>query len=67
MLIPRVIPILTIDNNYLVKTKKYKNPCYVGDPFNALRIFNEKEVFYILLFFQGDAYLYSLGIYMSLL
>ena len=44
MLIPRVIPVLTIDNNYLVKTKKYKDPVYIGDPFNALRIFNEKEV-----------------------
>ncbi len=44
MLFPRVIPVLTIDNNYLVKTKKYKEPYYVGDPFNALRIFNEKEV-----------------------
>ena len=44
MLIPRVIPVLTIDTNYLVKKKKFKNPRYVGDPFNALRIFNEKDV-----------------------
>ena len=44
MLIPRVIPVLTILNKKLVKTKKFKNPVYIGDPINALRIFNKKEV-----------------------
>ena len=44
MLRPRIIPCLLIKNNGLVKTTKFKNPKYVGDPINAVRIFNEKEV-----------------------
>ena len=40
----RVIPILTIDNNRLVKTLKFKRPKYIGDPINALKIFNTKMV-----------------------
>lgn len=40
----RVIPILTIDGNRLVKTVKFKNPKYIGDPINAIKIFNDKEV-----------------------
>ena len=44
MLVPRVIPILLIDNHRLVKTINFKNPIYIGDPLNAVRIFNEKEV-----------------------
>ena len=44
MLNPRIIPCLLIHNNGLVKTVKFKNPKYVGDPLNAVKIFNEKEV-----------------------
>jgi imidazole glycerol-phosphate synthase subunit HisF len=44
MLHPRLIPCLLIQNNGLVKTVKFKNPKYVGDPINAVRIFNEKLV-----------------------
>jgi imidazole glycerol-phosphate synthase subunit HisF len=40
----RVIPVLLIDNKKLVKTIRFKNAGYVGDPINALKIFNEKEV-----------------------
>lgn len=40
----RVIPVLTIYNYDLVKTRKFKNPKYIGDPINAVKIFNEKEV-----------------------
>jgi cyclase len=40
----RVIPCLLLSNGGLVKTKKFKNSVYVGDPLNAIRIFNEKEV-----------------------
>ncbi len=40
----RTIPILTIHGNDLVKTIKFKNPRYVGDPLNVVRIFNNKEV-----------------------
>lgn len=43
MLRPRVIPCLLIQNNGLVKTVQFEKPKYVGDPINAVRIFNEKE------------------------
>lgn len=44
MLKHRVIPALLLRNNGLVKTVRFKDPKYVGDPINAIRIFNEKEV-----------------------
>ncbi len=44
MLRSRVIPCLLIHKKGLVKTVKFKNPKYVGDPINAVKIFNEKEV-----------------------
>jgi cyclase len=44
MLYPRIIPCLLIQNKGLVKTVKFKEPKYVGDPINAVKIFNEKEV-----------------------
>lgn len=44
MLLPRIIPCLLIKNGGLVKTVNFKNPRYLGDPINAVRIFNEKEV-----------------------
>ncbi|KFF24544.1 AglZ/HisF2 family acetamidino modification protein [Chryseobacterium vrystaatense] len=44
MLRPRIIPSLLLQDNGLVKTVNFKNPKYVGDPINAVRIFNEKEV-----------------------
>jgi cyclase len=40
----RVIPTLLIENRNLVKTTRFKFPSYVGDPINAVKIFNEKEV-----------------------
>ena len=40
----RIIPVLTIMGNRLVKTVKFKNPNYIGDPLNAIKIFNEKKV-----------------------
>lgn len=43
MLRPRIIPCLLIRDKGLVKTVGFKNPKYVGDPINAVRIFNEKE------------------------
>jgi cyclase len=39
----RVIPCLLLRGNGLVKTKKYKDAVYVGDPVNAVRIFSDKE------------------------
>ena len=44
MLRPRILPSLLIHENGLVKTVNFKNPKYVGDPINAVKIFNEKEV-----------------------
>jgi imidazole glycerol-phosphate synthase subunit HisF len=40
----RVIPVLLIKGDGLVKSRKFKNSRYVGDPINAVRIFNDKEV-----------------------
>lgn len=45
----RVIPVLTIDDGKLVKTVRFKNPNYIGDPVNAVKIFNDKEVDEIVL------------------
>jgi len=44
MLRPRIIPCLLVKNGGLVKTIRFGNPKYVGDPINAVKIFNEKEV-----------------------
>ncbi|WP_395051200.1 AglZ/HisF2 family acetamidino modification protein [Flavobacterium sp.] len=44
MLRPRIIPSLLVHENGLVKTVNFKNPKYVGDPINAVKIFNEKAV-----------------------
>ena len=44
MLRGRVIPCLLLRNGGLVKTRRFKDAKYVGDPINAIRIFNEKEV-----------------------
>lgn len=44
MLRPRIVPCLLVHQGGLVKTVKFKDPKYVGDPINAVRIFNEKEV-----------------------
>lgn len=41
---PRVIPSLLIQDGGLVKTKQFKKPEYLGDPINAVKIFNEKGV-----------------------
>lgn len=44
MLRYRIIPTLLLRNGGLVKTIRFKNPVYVGDPINAVKIFNKKEV-----------------------
>lgn len=43
-MLPRVIPCLLLRERGLVKTVKFKSDIYVGDPVNAVRIFNDKEV-----------------------
>lgn len=44
MLRYRVIPVLLLKNNGLVKTTRFRKPIYIGDPINAVKIFNDKEV-----------------------
>jgi cyclase len=44
MLKTRIMPCLLVSNGRLVKTIKFKNPSYVGDPVNAIKIYNEKAV-----------------------
>ena len=40
----RIIPVLLVQDGYLYKTINFQNPSYIGDPINAVKIFNEKEV-----------------------
>ena len=40
----RVIPVLLIHKGGVYKTSRFKNPVYIGDPINAIRIFNDLEV-----------------------
>src|SRR3990167_5305065 len=40
---PRVIPVLLLKDKGLVKTVKFSDPIYIGDPMNAIKIFNDKE------------------------
>jgi len=49
MLKTRVIPCLLLRDGGLVKTVRFRKPTYVGDPINAVRIFNDKEVDELLL------------------
>ena len=41
---PRIIPVLLINNRDLIKTKQFKDPVYLGDPVNAVKIFNIKGI-----------------------
>lgn len=41
---PRVIPVLLVSDGYLVKPLKFGKHQYIGDPINAVRILNEKQV-----------------------
>jgi len=44
MLAARIIPCLLLKNAGLVKTVKFRDPRYLGDPINIVKIFNDKEV-----------------------
>ena len=44
MLRSRIIPFLLLSNGDLYKTQKFSNLKYIGDPINAVKIYNEKEV-----------------------
>jgi cyclase len=41
---PRIIPVLLVSDGYLVKPVRFRGETYIGDPINAVRIFNEKQV-----------------------
>lgn len=43
MALPRILPALLLRNGGLYKTVRFDAPKYVGDPINAVRIFNDKE------------------------
>lgn len=49
MITRRIAPCLLLSGRKLVKTVKYDSPKYVGDPINAVKIFNDKEVDEILI------------------
>ncbi|MBA3405545.1 MAG: imidazole glycerol phosphate synthase subunit HisF [Gemmatimonadaceae bacterium] len=44
MALKRIMPCLLFDGRALVKTVRFRNPQYIGDPINAIKIYNEKEV-----------------------
>jgi cyclase len=48
-LLPRIIPVLLMNDYSLVKTTRFKDFHYIGDPVNTVRIFNELEVDEVLL------------------
>ena len=50
MLRPRIIPCLLLHDGGLVKTTRFRDARYVGDPINAVKIFNEKEVDELVVF-----------------
>lgn len=54
MLAPRVIPVLQLDGRRLVKTQRFGERRYIGDPINAVRIFNRKEVDELILLDISD-------------
>jgi imidazole glycerol-phosphate synthase subunit HisF len=44
MSLKRIMPCLLLQDKRLVKTVNFKNPAYIGDPINAVKIYNDKEV-----------------------
>jgi len=61
MLRHRIIPVLLLHNDGLVKTKQFTSSTYIGDPINAINIFNDKEVDE-LIFLDIDASKYNKAI-----
>jgi len=51
---PRVIVALTMQDGRLVRTRRFKKPLYVGDPINAVKLFNDKGVDELVLLEIGD-------------
>jgi len=63
-MLKRVIPILLVENGELIKTKKFKNPTYIGDLLNSVKIYNELEVDELCILDRGAR---KLGINYSLI
>ena len=53
MRLPRIIPCLLLEGGGFYKTTRFKNPVYLGDPVNILKIFNDKEVDEIVILDTG--------------
>ena len=53
MIFPRIIPVLLLEKNKLIQTKKFEYLKYLGDPLNALRVFNDKKVDELVFFDIG--------------
>jgi cyclase len=63
---PRIIPVLLLKNNHLVKTVGFSNPKYIGDPINAVKLFNELKADE-LVFLDIDATTANRGIDLNLI
>lgn len=53
-MIPRLMPALTLIDGQINRTQKFSSPKYVGDPINAVRIFNEKGADELIIFDIGE-------------
>jgi cyclase len=51
----RIIPCLLMENKKLIKTTRYKNPVYIGDPINAIKIYNDLFVDELILLDIGQS------------
>ena len=52
-MLPRLMPVLTLIDGQVYRTKQFKNPRYIGDPVNTVKLFNEKMVDELIVFDIG--------------
>lgn len=45
---PRIIHVLLLKENFLVKSVKFKNHSYIGDPFNTVKLFKNLKANYLV-------------------
>jgi imidazole glycerol-phosphate synthase subunit HisF len=53
-MLPRLMPVLTLIDGQVYRTKQFKNPRYIGDPVNTVKLFNEKMVDELIIFDIGN-------------
>ncbi len=53
-MLPRLMPVLTLIDYSIYRTTKFKNPKYIGDPINSVKLFNEKMVDELIIFDIGN-------------